>query len=115
MFDIDGSTISLTRGDTFEAEVGMTMEDEPYVPEVGDNIRFALKRKLFSSDLGEYIDPVPLIVKPIPLDSLLLVLEPEDTKELRFGTYAYDIEITFADGFVDTFIKGDFEITPEVY
>ena len=29
----------------------------------------------------------------------------EDTKNLDFGTYVYDLQITFADGTVDTFIS----------
>lgn len=46
---------------------------------------------------------------------MLLVLEPEDTKTLPFGKYVYDIQITYADGKVDTFItKGRLRLTEEV-
>ena len=46
---------------------------------------------------------------------MTLRLDPEDTKELGFGTYVYDLEMTFADGRVDTFVEGkDFIISPEV-
>lgn len=55
-----------------------------------------------------------LIHKKIPNDTLILYLEPKDTKKLAFGNYVYDIEITFANGDVDTFIRGEFGIEPEV-
>ena len=44
------------------------------------------------------MDEKPLVVKDIPSDTMLLVLEPEDTKTLPFGKYVYDIQITYADG-----------------
>ena len=54
-------------------------------------------------------------MKDIPSDTMLLVLEPEDTKTLPFGKYVYDIQITYADGKVDTFItKGRLRLTEEV-
>lgn len=114
MFDVVGFDITLTRGDSFACEVGMMRGKTAYVPQEGDSVRFALKRKMFTPDKGNYIDQKPLVVKAIPTDTLILRLEPEDTKNLRFAVYAYDIEITFSDGSVDTFIKGDFEVTPEV-
>jgi uncharacterized membrane protein YkoI len=47
---------------------------------------------------------------------MILELEPSDTKILDFGSYVYDIEITFKDGTVDTFItEANFKITPEVH
>jgi hypothetical protein len=47
---------------------------------------------------------------------MILELDPEDTKPLPFGSYTYDIEITFANGIVDTFIcEARFILTPEVH
>lgn len=110
-YRIDGTTIYLTRGDTFEAKVEARLPDDEggaaYAPAVGDAIRFALK--------ADYMDEKPLVVKDIPSDTMLLVLEPEDTKTLPFGKYVYDIQITYADGKVDTFItKGRLRLTEEV-
>ena len=110
-YRIDGTTIYLTRGDTFEAKVEARLPDDEggaaYAPAVGDAIRFALK--------ADYMDEKPLVVKDIPSDTMLLVLEPEDTKTLPFGKYVYDIQITYADGTVDTFItKGRLRLTEEV-
>lgn len=113
---IDGTTIALTRGDTLAVQVVIKRDGEPYSPEDGDQVRFALKHNKLKSDKSGYIDDDPLIVKDIPIDTLVLQLDPEDTRDLAFGTYVYDIEITFADGAVDTFIaKAKFKLTEEVH
>lgn len=115
MYKIDAdNNIELTRGDTFSCEVKIIKNDDPYTPEVGDTVRFAVKRKAFTPGGGNYADCEPLIEKAIPIDTLVLTLNPADTKGLKFGSYDYDIEITFEDGRVDTFIRGDFTLTPEV-
>ena len=46
---------------------------------------------------------------------MILQLDSEDTSSLIFDKYDYDIEITMADGRVDTFIKDNLYIEPEVY
>lgn len=116
MYEIVGTTIRLTRGDTFVTEVGMRSKTtkEPYIPQEGDVVRFALKRKLFGPDKGYYIDQKPLVLKVIPNETLVLRVDPEDTKPYKFGIYAYDIELTYANGTVDTFLSGDLELLPEV-
>lgn len=97
-YSISGTTITLTRGDTFVAAVSMTDGGgTPYVPVEGDKIRFAMK--------SNYSDQVPLLVKDIPISTLLLTLEPEDTDNFAFGKYVYDIQLTKKTGEVDTFIK----------
>lgn len=98
--------ITLTRGDTLKMRVGILVNKEMYTPEEGDSVRFALKQTYNSSRV--------LIHKNIPTDTLILHLQPEDTKKLAFGNYVYDIELTFADGDVNTFISGQFIIEPEV-
>lgn len=98
--------ISLVRGDTLRVKVGIYINEEPYTPTLGDSIRFAMKQSYTSSRV--------LIEKKIPNDTLILKLNPLDTKKLGFGKYVYDIEITFENGDVDTFIRGEFELLPEV-
>lgn len=84
-YSVSGTTITLTRGDTFVALISITKQDgTPYVPNDGDKVRFAMKAK--------YEDPEPLVVKDIPIDTLTLTLHPEDTKDLSFGKYVYDIQ-----------------------
>lgn len=107
---ISGTTIKMTRGDTLRAE--LTLKDEEgnvYTPIQGDVIRFAMKR--------EYDDAEPIINRVIPNDTMELVIYPEDTKNLpQPSNYVYDIELTFANGDVDTFIdKAKLMLTEEVH
>ena len=58
-YSITGTTITLTRGDTFEALVSATKKDgTQYIPVEGDTIRFAMKEN--------YDDARPILVKEIP-------------------------------------------------
>lgn len=107
MYEIKGNNIRLTRGDSLYIQIALTKDGESYTPEEGDSIRFAMKK--------HYLDDSALITKSVPLDTMTLHLEPSDTKDLDFGKYVYDLEITFADGDVDTFInEAEFIIAPEV-
>lgn len=103
-------TIYITKGDTLAVQVVIQTQDGgEYVPEEGDEIRFALKRN--------YTDPEPLITKAIPNDSLLLTLTAQETKALaaKRTPYVYDIQLTTAAGLVDTFIDcGELYVTQEV-
>ena len=116
--EIDQKTnkIRMTRGDTLLAAVGMKKDGEEYIPVVGDSVRFAMKRPKMTPGGKEFADTEPLILKSIPIATMILELEPEDTKPFPFGEYVYDIEITFANGRVDTFItEAPFILTPEVH
>lgn len=100
--------ITLTRGDTLFLEYPLYDEDDnPYTPEEGDSIRFAMKKK--------YKDEEPLVVVDIPIDTCLLEIKPEHTKPLNFGDYVYDVELTDKYGHVSTFSKGKFTVDTEVY
>ena len=109
MHQINGTNILLTRGDTLMLKLSLTKNGEPYEPQEGDTIRFALKQKYTDPDTEVKVN------KNIPSDTLILKIDPEDTKELLMGkTYVYDIEMTDANGNVDTFITGKFGIDNEV-
>ena len=98
--------IELTRGDTLKVKIDVLINGEAYTPRPEDSLRFAMKTTYNTSKL--------LVHKDIPIDTCILHLEPEDTKKLRFGEYVYDIQITFANGDVNTFISGKFKLRPEV-
>ena len=114
MFTINGTNITLTRGDTLLAQISIEYDGKPYTPVAGDSIRIAVKHPELNEDRTEFVDPEPLFTRDIPTETLLMRLEPEDTKSLGFGKYAYDIQITFADGRIDTFISGVLTLTKEV-
>lgn len=105
----EGNNIFLTRGDTLYLEFLIAGPDgNPYEMQLGDSVKFAMKRRLQ--------DAAPCILKDIDPDTLVLKLEPEDTKELTMNcTYIYDVELTKANGDVCTFISGNFTVTGEVH
>ena len=107
-FRVRNNTIYLTRGDTFKAIISIAYPDgSVYTPKEGDAIRFAMK--------GDISDTEPLILREIPIDTMMLVINPEDTKLLDYGTYVYDIQLTKANGDVDTFITASkLKLTVEV-
>ena len=99
-YSVSGTMITLTRGDTFSALITIT--------DLNDNQYIAMK--------NDYNDETPLLIKEIPIDTMILTLNPEDTKHLPFGKYVYDIELTKATGEVDTFItKAILKLTEEVH
>lgn len=115
MYKIDKNTIYLVRGDTLEAQINIKQGQDDYTPQQGDVIRFALKKDELNHNKTQYLNKEPLVLKVIPNDTLTLRLNPNDTAKLDFGTYAYDIQITMADGKVDTFISDKLFLKPEVH
>lgn len=106
---LTGTTIAMTRGDTVKLQLELVDSNgDIYTPMDGDVIRFAMKE--------DYNDAEPLLLKVIPNDTLILKLNPEDTKNLpQPSSYVYDIQITYANGDVDTFIdKAKLKLTEEV-
>lgn len=107
-YAISGNRITLTRGDTFIAHIDIFDPDgNPYIPTVGSSVRFAMKKS--------YDDKVPLLFINIPIDTMMLLIRPDDTRLLPFGKYVYDIQLTKSNGEVDTFIeRAMLKLTEEV-
>lgn len=115
MFIVDGTTIDLTRGDTFLAEVTLYENGAPYVPQEGDVITFRAKHSAMTMSGSRFLDDNVVIEKDVPTDTMLLRLEPEDTSGLKFGRYAYNLYLIKANGMKDTFIaNGVLNLTAEV-
>lgn len=110
MVTVINNSITLVRGDTVEIPITIrTREGEKYIPSEGDVVRFALK--------DGYGDDVPVLIrKVLPNDSLILRLESCETKEImaRKKPYVYDVELTTANGYVDTFVRGIVNVLEEV-
>ena len=108
MFSVKGKTIKLTRGDTFKATIGIYNADgTAYTPASGDVIVFTMKKS--------YKDETAIITKTIDHASLALEFDPSDTSSLAYGEYVFDVQLTYANGNVDTFIdKGKLVLTEEV-
>ena len=120
MLSIDAqNNITLTRGDTLTLTVTLLHEVdpvppateptiEPYVPVEGDVIRFAVS-KGYKSEPGYELK----FAKEIPHDTLTFTCSSTETS-LEYRDYNYDVEITHADGSIDTFISAKLTITGEV-
>lgn len=114
MYQIEGTTIRLTRGDSLAIQLQLMQGDEEYTPQEGDSIKFGLKSKLNAARTA-FVENTPLVEKAISTSDMMLRLDPEDTKSLPFGNYSYDVEVTLSDGKVDTVISNAyFILKPEV-
>lgn len=101
--------IQATKGDTIIMPFMVFDNDGSiYQVQAEDVINFGMKEN--------YSDAECLIEKTINNDTLKLVLEHDDTKDLDVRSYVYDIQITkAANNEVHTFISGIINITNEVY
>ena len=109
MFDISkDNIIRITRGDS--ASFGITVMDgtTEYELQEGDVLRFTVRRNIYSTTKS--------LQKILGYgDTMEFVIEPEDTVGLNFGNYVYDVELTLADGTVNTIIPpSTFKVMGEV-
>lgn len=106
---VSGRRVIMTRGDTTRLKVVVEYgaDGVEYDFLEGDTLRFTLKKYLY--------DREPLLVKDIPVSTQILELSSEDTKDLVFGEYHYNIELITAEGDIHTVIPDSiFVLTPEV-
>lgn len=108
MFTINRKTITMTRGDSAELQLSLKKNGSDFFPSEGDVIVFRMS-KSYESLVSYQL----LIEKTIPNETLVLTLDPEDTDEVPYGSYNYDIELTYEDGSVDTFVSDKFILTGE--
>lgn len=104
MFDISNDKITITRGDTgkFTVKVYNTLREE-FELEYGDEVLFTVKTST---------KVVPHLIQKVGPE---IVINPEDTKNLEYKTYVYDIQLTLSNGEVHTIISpSDFTVLPEV-
>lgn len=95
MLTCQNNTIVLTRGDT--AILKLNIVDEkgtPYKLTDGDVVIFTLKRSVRERDV---------IFQKSMVDEKITI-QPQDTANLEYGQYFYDVELTKEDGFVATVI-----------
>ena len=108
MLTITNNNIHLTRGDTMLLDLSLSDESgNPYIPDVGDSIFFRLKKDASSETV--YIE------KTADMEELLLRLDPNDTADLSFGMYCYEIELVTSAGYHFTVVENArFEIGKEL-
>ena len=109
MLTVKGKRITLTKGDTAVIDVPLfDASGNPYVLEEGDEMRFAMKKL--------YTDAEPILTVPIDMEDYVLTILPEDTQSLVAPcSYVFDIQVSLADGTIDTVIpNGTLYLTEEV-
>ena len=95
----------LTRGDTGMYSVTLyDLEGNEYVPGGGETLTFYLLKKN-CDDLTE-----ALLVKDIPISTMQLELEPQDTIDLQTTTYSYRIRLRDTVGHEWTVVKSQLKI-----
>lgn len=106
MLLVNGSRIMLTRGDTATLLVSLqNCDGTQYEMQDGDVLDLAIKKRVCDVDA--------LIAKQ-STDGVF-EFAPSDTKELPFGGYKYDVQLTTADGDVYTVIPvSTFRIMEEI-
>lgn len=107
MLKINGTDISLTRGDTAYLNVSVFYENgNEYLLSAQDELTLTLRK---TADA-----PLILIEKKLA-GAQEFHFEPADTKSLRRGDYVYDVQLKTAHGDIYTIIgMSRFEITPEI-
>lgn len=109
MLDIkaDGS-IRLTRGDTAKLTVKLKYKDsnDSYVVRPTDKFTLTIKKSV------KDVDP---LVQKVVVGFNSITIDPEDTRDLAFGKYKYDVQLNTADGEVYTVIEpATFEVAEGV-
>lgn len=104
----DNGTIRLTRGDTARLTIPITnsASNSEYIMQSGDVLFFTVKKS--AKDINY------LFQKKV-IGANLIHIKPEDTDNLSFGKYKYDVQLTTASGDVYTVIEPSvFEIMEEI-
>ncbi len=95
MYQVRGNnTLFVTRGDSAVFGLNLTGADgNAYTLADGDKLTFTVKKTTSDKDA--------LITKDVTTD---IVLQPSDTNGLEYGRYVYDLQLTRANGDVETIV-----------
>lgn len=100
-----GTNIELTRGDTAELSLDVKKNDGTAYDFSSDTVVFTVKTNTVTSE----------IMFQKTFSSGEIKINPEDTSNMKYGTYKYDVQITTAGGDVYTVIPpSDFIVAQEV-
>jgi len=108
MLKVTKDKVYLTRGDTAFLTVTITDENgDDYEYREGDKVYFRLKQGPTSKTV--------LVEKEVNTETNQLLLYPEDTIDLKFATYHYEIELVTVENYHFTVIENaEFVIGPEL-
>lgn len=100
------SEITLTRGDTLPIKILIIDENkDPYILQPDDSLFFTMKKSVSTKEI---------IIQKV-VKGTEFIIEHDDTANLPYGKYVYDIQLTQGNGRVSTVIgPQSFELTGEV-
>ena len=108
---IKGTNISMTRGDSEAIKVAVKDTLGNVIPLVtGDTIYFTVRETMLNKT-----KIIEKIITEFDDGKALITIDPQDTNDLNFVSYVYDIQLTKENGTVKTIITPSrFMITGEV-
>ncbi len=106
MYESYNNLIKITRGDSAVFHLNILQKNNtPYIIKEEDTVLFTVKK---NTKIKDY-----LIQKNVVNGNI--VLTPQDTSNLEYGEYFYDVQLKTADGLVDTVIPPNkFKVLEEV-
>jgi hypothetical protein len=107
--------LTMVRGDTLIIAVNVFDENgAAYNPAVDDEIIFTVREWSDEGEIALQYDQDDTNVS-IVTGGWEITIDPEDTADLEYIGYVYDIEVTLADGYKQTIIPyASFTLTREV-
>lgn len=103
-YNEEDGMIKLTRGDTAYLDVCVADSD-------GKEIKLTEQSEICMTVREDTLSP---ILFQVAAKDGTIKINPEDTKELEFGTYRYDVQVTLANGDVVTHGPYRFKVLQEV-
>lgn len=107
MLYINGNTIKMTRGDTAHLVIPIILSDgSEYTMKPGDTLTLSCKKSIQDENYA---------FQKVIESGNTFHIQPDDTKNLEFGAYKYDIQLNTSNGDIYTVIDvSTFEILTEV-
>jgi hypothetical protein len=111
VYGTDKKNIEMTRGDSETIQITFKNGGAIVPFAAGDTVCFSVKE---SVNTNQYIFQVKCTIFEAD-GSAIIQIKPSDTKNCKFKTYKYDIQLTKADGTVTTIIEPhEFRVGEEI-
>ena len=108
--EVKGTNLFMTRGDSESITVTCTKNGTKVSFTSGDIIHFTMKKHINDRNFV-----LQKIITDFTDGKAIIEILPEDTKDLQFKKYVYDIQWTTTEGRVSTIVRpSEFTIGPEI-
>lgn len=98
---LNGTEIKMTRGDSESLFVScVDAENNAFDFEAGDTVYLTVKKNI-NTDVIE----LQKVITEFDDGGATFTFAPNDTKDMDFGSYVYDIQLTQQDGTITTIVK----------